>query len=188
MGRVAQLMQGSSPRLRGTHAGAELHQRLPGIIPALAGNTLGFSKIMHTRRDHPRACGEHSNSPFPPHPHRGSSPRLRGTRAVGRMRYGRGGIIPALAGNTELKYVLMADAGDHPRACGEHGGAAHAAGDRLGSSPRLRGTHQRVVRVDDTDRIIPALAGNTHYEIPIIPTYQKEEKTVFLHFFSSWSQ
>ena len=33
-----------------------------GIIPACAGNTWRSSTAPRTRRDHPRVCGEHSNS------------------------------------------------------------------------------------------------------------------------------
>ena len=72
----------------------------------------------------------------------GSSPRLRGTRAV-------------------LAYPPHPQ--DHPRACGEHVEDDTAAGGSLGSSPRLRGTQQPLRQTTTTRGIIPALAGNTQY-------------------------
>ena len=50
--------KGSSPRVRGT-----VYARLPlpahdGIIPACAGNRVGFTYTICALRDHPRVCGE----------------------------------------------------------------------------------------------------------------------------------
>ena len=199
---------GSSPRLRGTPGWRVQQGHRPGIIPALAGNTMMPCWNAARIWDHPRACGEHSFAVPLPADDMGSSPRLRGTRAAHHLRSVPAGIIPALAGNTCTMYgdsvcsrgssprlrgtlgagllasdhdgIIPALAGntyflsriaaaswDHPRACGEHLPVRHGTTPDVGSSPRLRGTR---------------------YEIPIIPTYQNEEKTVFLHFFSSWSQ
>ena len=51
---------GSSPRLRGTLLQCCCLPFTPGIIPALAGNTLTGCQLFRVRRDHPRACGEHT--------------------------------------------------------------------------------------------------------------------------------
>ena len=70
---------GSSPRMRGTRIFRLGWMRGRGIIPAYAGNTSAFSRMVRRRRDHPRVCGEH---PIPiPRKFRirGSSPRMRGT-------------------------------------------------------------------------------------------------------------
>ena len=158
---------GSSPRLRGTRGCARHRVWRGGIIPALAGNTPRQRDRTGTRWDHPRACGEHLETMGPPTLDEGSSPRLRGTLAPHTCRIRRSGIIPALAGNTVHFDSSFSALRDHPRACGEHDTLKTYDSDQPGSSPRLRGTR---------------------YEIPIIPTYQNEEKTVFLHFFSSWSQ
>ena len=114
------IVVGSSPRLRGTRKREVAAWRGVGIIPALAGNTLrvltssvstGIIPALagntharfvrpYRRRDHPRACGEHVTVPQDAILTAGSSPRLRGTRPRLWLRCRRGGIIPALAGNT----------------------------------------------------------------------------------------
>ena len=90
---------------------------------------------------HPRACGEHVNCAQSLSSDNGSSPRLRGTRGVGKRREFPSRFIPAPAGNTPSRKLTTAP--------------------RFGSSPRLRGT--RVHRVVDVARLrfIPAPAGNT---------------------------
>ena len=112
--------KGSSPRLRGTPVPLRPRGLRWGIIPALAGNTMGSFGPFLVRRDHPRACGEHAV------PHalltlsEGSSPRLRGTRIYDGISTKPGGIIPALAGNTTAPSTNPNHPRDHPRACGEH--------------------------------------------------------------------
>ena len=112
--------KGSSPRLRGTPVPLRPRGLRWGIIPALAGNTMGSFGPFLVRRDHPRACGEHAV------PHalltlsEGSSPRLRGTPILARRWPCGLGIIPALAGNTKERFTLRFKERDHPRACGEH--------------------------------------------------------------------
>ena len=91
---------GSSPRLRGTPVGHFRGDRRIGIIPALAGNTPATPTTTPTRRDHPRACGEHKSVALYVRQYVGSSPRLRGTHARFLPARTRRGIIPALAGNT----------------------------------------------------------------------------------------
>ena len=58
-GRVVELHEGSSPRMRGTHAGWGPITQSPGIIPAYAGNTCRIRSPPPHQRDHPRVCGEH---------------------------------------------------------------------------------------------------------------------------------
>ena len=153
--------QGSSPRLRGTLLIAFLGIMLFGIIPALAGNTRYCRQYMATVGDHPRACGEHATDANAMLPIKGSSPRLRGTRALLAMSVNRVGIIPALAGNTVDVHRSSLMMRDHPRACGEHHWALRSRSPWTGSSPRLRGTPRRPPVVRQIRGIIPALAGNT---------------------------
>ena len=54
--------EGSSPRMRGTHAARRMPRHRPGIIPAYAGNTFVMSHDFSLLRDHPRVCGEHPAS------------------------------------------------------------------------------------------------------------------------------
>ena len=73
-------VRGSSPRMRGTRSPSRRTGRLPGIIPAYAGNTKCSSRTAPTSRDHPRVCGEHQDSSNAFARAMGSSPRMRGTR------------------------------------------------------------------------------------------------------------
>ena len=91
-----------------------------GIIPAHAGNTRVVSRSIAASRDHPRACGEHSDVAIISGTLIGSSPRMRGTPDSLNNSLNGVRIIPAHAGNTK----------DMPLHCDE----------LIGSSPRMRGT------------------------------------------------
>ena len=86
--------------MRGTLGFTPVLPRILGIIPAYAGNTVPAAAADSRHRDHPRVCGEHAHFGslkirFP-----GSSPRMRGTRAIRAVHIPEPGIIPAYAGNT----------------------------------------------------------------------------------------
>ena len=92
--------KGSSPRMRGTRDCSRHLAQNAGIIPAYAGNTRAGARRAQGAWDHPRVCGEHNAVALHLRDHRGSSPRMRGTRAIqSRVTLCRG-IIPAYAGNT----------------------------------------------------------------------------------------
>ncbi len=110
---------------------------------------------------HPRACGEHSKFMPSLSITDGSSPRLRGTRSVGRSQLITGRFIPAPAGNTSPAMHQSPALQVHPRACGEHSPFPRPFFDRVGSSPRLRGTPPFDARERSFRRFIPAPAGNT---------------------------
>ena len=82
-----------------------------------------------------------------------------------------GGIIPAYAGNTFFPDKRKGVNRDHPRVCGEH----HLVNTRTkhgeGSSPRMRGTLDRICIGRESVGIIPAYAGNTHYDVPLEPEF-----------------
>ena len=152
---------GSSPRMRGTLESLGHLWRVPGIIPAHAGNTRELVHPLPGVQDHPRACGEHHLWCVEPEFTKGSSPRMRGT-PVGRQTVRADlGIIPAHAGNTGRTSAATSRSWDHPRACGEHSSASAAWRISLGSSPRMRGTPCYRRRGSDRNGIIPAHAGNT---------------------------
>ncbi len=79
---------------------------------------------------------------------------------------------PASAGNTLLDEMSQAEVDLHPRVCGEHIGTATVL---TGSSPRLRGTLPQGPQAPDSNRFIPASAGNTlesefiHPKTPVHP-------------------
>ena len=152
---------GSSPRMRGTHLVDGLVGLGRGIIPAYAGNTGRWLPDIRSRRDHPRVCGEHQMITSAISSARGSSPRMRGTRAVSSRMPLRDGIIPAYAGNTHTNNHRSGGAWDHPRVCGEHFYVRTQDGEMRGSSPRMRGTPVRLRNRRPVRGIIPAYAGNT---------------------------
>ena len=140
---VAEILGGSSPRMRGTRGGRPSVRGTRGIIPAYAGNTPSTIMRPFRKRDHPRVCGEHIPRVVRYPSRGGSSPRMRGT--------------PYHLGAYAMPSV------DHPRVCGEHARAYSIRAKRLGSSPRMRGTPP--MRRADFSRsgIIPAYAGNTSW-------------------------
>ena len=147
--------------MRGTPHHRHVGDAHIGIIPAYAGNTLKRDTANISIKDHPRVCGEHDCHPLTSMTFMGSSPRMRGTH-VGSGRAGKVvGIIPAYAGNTLADSPFCPQARDHPRVCGEHPIEHNTRGVRLGSSPRMRGTHRRSLRNCHIKGIIPAYAGNT---------------------------
>ena len=154
-------LDGSSPRLRGTQP-----RRCRGIvrarfIPAPAGNTPSPLHGRRPRAVHPRACGEHASGNYDPISGIGSSPRLRGTLVFERPKPRVHRFIPAPAGNTAFGASESGLPPVHPRACGEHAPGDGRRRRIVGSSPRLRGTHERHHHDGAEDRFIPAPAGNT---------------------------
>ena len=110
---------------------------------------------------HPRVRGEHIQNRPKDDANFGSSPRARGTRRT--PGYGRHDFrfIPACAGNTRYRAASPSPRSVHPRVRGEHRLSRLLAWFFPGSSPRARGTHDRVGEGEHQLRFIPACAGNT---------------------------
>ena len=81
-------------------------------------------------RAHPRSRGENSHEPLPAPSSEGSSPLTRGKPKLELLKRYLGGLIPAHAGKTNLRYASRAMYRAHPRSRGENGGATG-----LGTSP-----------------------------------------------------
>ena len=77
--RLVAVVDGSSPRLRGTQQQQVARLRSRRFIPASAGNTDGSSTRSRELTVHPRVCGEHVIIEWGGLWQTGSSPRLRGT-------------------------------------------------------------------------------------------------------------
>ena len=153
--------RGSSPLSRGIRRPFRRVRGSFGIIPALAGNTCFPTRRDSARADHPRSRGEYSlKLPIDKEPF-GSSPLSRGILEWWPQRHGRGGIIPALAGNTTAEPNGSGVSQDHPRSRGEYDGGTEWEWCQSGSSPLSRGIHELCSAHAVTVRIIPALAGNT---------------------------
>ena len=131
------------------------------FIPACAGNTLKIAKNRRTQTVHPRVCGEHACSVAMTAKCRGSSPRVRGTRAADHRSRRERRFIPACAGNTAPRPAAQISAAVHPRVCGEHNILSVRVRPDDGSSPRVRGTPRGESPRPPQRRFIPACAGNT---------------------------
>ena len=111
------------------------------IIPASAGQTEQFDRVILVIVDHPRECGANGLAFVVVPPHVGSSPRVRG-----KQRWVTHEVLPQK---------------DHPRECGANADVLCLACCRYGSSPRVRGKRVRHARHEGRRRIIPASAGQT---------------------------
>ena len=147
--------------MRGAHRKIQLQSLGPGIIPAYAGSTHPRLPAIAQRGDHPRVCGEHSNSLCLFFMASGSSPRMRGAPALEALYCHLMRIIPAYAGSTTRETFRETLHEDHPRVCGEHPVRASSTSFATGSSPRMRGAQHGGRPERLPGRIIPAYAGST---------------------------
>ncbi len=154
-------MRGSSPRVRGTHSAIKRFSRTFRFIPACAGNTIVLSVTRSGIPVHPRVCGEHGCGSYRCLNRGGSSPRVRGTHRLRPDMKTIDRFIPACAGNTIPKVVIISLIWVHPRVCGEHEAKKKVFSICGGSSPRVRGTHPYRNNSILFLRFIPACAGNT---------------------------
>ena len=152
---------GSSPRVRGKRLPAGPRKTTRRLIPACAGKTSRARTLEYLTWAHPRVCGENWLERRSKPPARGSSPRVRGKRRHRHDRDHGTGLIPACAGKT--KYLPGTSGGSpaHPRVCGENSARTPARESYSGSSPRVRGKHDRGGGEAQGLRLIPACAGKT---------------------------
>ena len=141
---VANILLGSSPRVRGKPHQLDQMARDPGLIPARAGKTAG------------------GGSPGSSRP--GSSPRVRGKPHRPGRRPRRNRLIPARAGKTLISGGPRGAVPAHPRACGENRASEAASMVPGGSSPRVRGKRRQHRAPDRNGRLIPARAGKTRWD------------------------
>ena len=64
---------------------------------------------------------------------------MRGKAAFARLDDLRDGITPAYAGKSKFRKHTLAEAGDHPRVCGEKPDVVKMQSMHKGSPPRMRG-------------------------------------------------
>ena len=154
---------GSSPRGRGTQRVRAVEPEHLRFIPARAGNTFRPHPPRTGEPVHPRAGGEHGNTPSRSSRSVGSSPRGRGTPLVFEAPQRLVRFIPARAGNTQRAASPCSASPVHPRAGGEHAPVVKGIFTSSGSSPRGRGTPGARRRGGAPGRFIPARAGNTRW-------------------------
>ena len=93
--------------------------------------------------------------------HGGSSPHARGAPVVDVQLSLTEGIIPACAGSTRQRYLLISTVRDHPRMRGEHSALTCNPSSSVGSSPHARGARGSTACTSRVLGIIPACAGST---------------------------
>ena len=116
--KVLPFASGSSPRVRGSHAGHGAGDGLRGFIPARAGEPRGLLRWWGPPWVHPRACGGASARAGTWSGRPGSSPRVRGSRHLEHPRHDLQRFIPARAGEPRRRSEPRAPDTVHPRACG----------------------------------------------------------------------
>ena len=182
---MGKLMEGSSPRMRGSPRGSDARKAQPGIIPAHAGLTLPAAAHRDGSGDHPRACGAHQWKRSSGHRRKGSSPRMRGSPAHAAHGNNHRGIIPAHAGLTSFIFVSPFVIWDHPRACGAHLPQVLPIQVSWGSSPRMRGSQSAKALSCMTRGIIPAHAGLTSAVCRSCPRRGDHPRACGAHVFNS---
>ena len=146
------------------------------FIPAGAGNTVKPTARTIMAAVHPRWCGEHVTDSHSTTSYTGSSPLVRGTHQVLRVRWSCVRFIPAGAGNTIHSCHQILPSAVHPRWCGEHSPALPSLNAFGGSSPLVRGTRSDLQPMQLSARFIPAGAGNTYLHrsgTPILPVHPR---------------
>ena len=133
------LVAGSSPLARGLHYIAPETTQLTRIIPARAGFTPARRRGIKEFPDHPRSRGVYPMNFITSPVTLGSSPLARGLRRAHRKRIAIPGIIPARAGFTLPKIIVVVVLWDHPRSRGVYITNVCFTKIGLGSSPLARG-------------------------------------------------
>ena len=139
-GKLVRLLQGLSPRVRGSRPEAGQQGADHGSIPAGAGEPPSTVTFKPESRVYPRGCGGAPRISKMTSPSQGLSPRVRGSLAAAATSITATGSIPAGAGEPPINAVSSSVGRVYPRGCGgaRYGGCANRPG--LGLSPRVRGS------------------------------------------------
>ena len=153
--------QGSPPQVRGKPSVGSFPVSLSGITPAGAGKTLLLSVLLPMIQDHPRRCGENTDT-YHPHIHAlGSPPQVRGKPSREEVTFFLPRITPAGAGKTRRCRRGLSIYKDHPRRCGENFAFAVKVVGVSGSPPQVRGKLKGSTLAGAYIGITPAGAGKT---------------------------
>ena len=110
---------------------------------------------------YPRWRGEHIRT-IPKYPQNiGLSPLARGTLGTVIDKASAARFIPAGAGNTHMPPRSQSRPAVYPRWRGEHPDSAFSTFSFSGLSPLARGTRDDSIAADESERFIPAGAGNS---------------------------
>ena len=174
--KVTDRASGLSPLARGILRQLRCARPPRRFIPAGAGNTHIGLRFLITPTVYPRWRGEHARFEEKHPDQRGLSPLARGTPnrdlfVAEVLRF-----IPAGAGNTVATLHPTFPSSVYPRWRGEHAISCFAARNPGGLSPLARGTRASTLRQGDSERFIPAGAGNTmtpRRSLPALAVYPR---------------
>ena len=153
------LLQGPSPRERGSRWPQAGRALALGSIPARAGQPRSRLRQADAGGVHPRASGAAPIQRTLGTAQEGPSPRERGSPPIGQREAGRGGSIPARAGQPAQPTDAVVVVGVHPRASGAAAASSSSSRSVSGPSPRERGSRAWVWSKIPAQRSIPARAG-----------------------------
>ena len=151
--------QGSPPRMRGKVQLGEIDLQDIWITPAYAGKSGPCPDRVPPAGDHPRVCGEKSQSTSASPRALGSPPRMRGKGVKQSNSRIRMGITPAYAGKSKSVQGPAGSFWDHPRVCGEKSLTSTVSVWEPGSPPRMRGKVFQNFDIMRVQGITPAYAG-----------------------------
>ena len=157
--QVGNFVQGLSPRVRGSLDLWPRRGELVRSIPASAGQPSNRSLFWCAVTVYPRECGAAVRQPLGLSGDAGLSPRVRGSRFQVRLTRSALRSIPASAGQPRPVMRTLCWRTVYPRECGAAVRGASVAGEDLGLSPRVRGSHSHNANYRRKGRSIPASAG-----------------------------
>ena len=147
--------------MRGKAGPNSAYNMASGITPAYAGKSLRKTPPPARQRDHPRVCGEKSQSTSASRRALGSPPRMRGKVCMATGLRVSDGITPAYAGKRPGHIPHREREQDHPRVCGEKIQHPKYTTDKGGSPPRMRGKERYHFAICEVYGITPAYAGKS---------------------------
>ena len=136
------------------------------ITPAYAGKSLFPCWLPPVRKDHPRLCGEKTNTCILVSCDSGSPPPMRGKADFQIWPHVAVGITPAYAGKRRPPQNAIVTKRDHPRLCGEKCVQNSGSSRFKGSPPPMRGKVFFSGWILDQVRITPAYAGKSSTAYP----------------------
>ncbi len=152
---------GRSPRVRGRRSFVRDQNDVSRSIPAGAGETVTDSWRHSCSSVDPRGCGGDTCSGVAVCWVIGRSPRVRGRPPVGSVMSYVYGSIPAGAGETDVLASEAIETGVDPRGCGGDSRCVLSRTIMPGRSPRVRGRLRCDPDITQSERSIPAGAGET---------------------------
>ncbi len=155
----AVVVDGPSPRVRGSHRRARRRALDARSIPACAGEPYYIRPRFALYTVHPRVCGgavDTYNGCFPGY---GPSPRVRGSHNALRCPSAKHGSIPACAGEPPPPRRPRCPGTVHPRVCGGARPRFECGTRTRGPSPRVRGSRWPPILETSLLGSIPACAG-----------------------------